>query len=159
MVFFLFFLQIPFGNVTENEEALAGLREKFEKRQAKEEKKKKAQEKKAAKKEKQQAKRRKTVREEPEEEDSDPNDVQMVLDDSSEYSDEIADDDDLTAEHYPFAEKAPEVSIFTFLLTNSFIRHFICCKLPRLLCFIFILQSFFFFHLSGGGLRSCRAAV
>lgn len=120
MFFFLSNLQIPFGNVTDSQEAIAGLREKFEKRQAKEERKRKAQEKKKnteGKKEKKPAKRRRTVEEE--EETDEEEEVQMQLDDSSEYSDEL-EDEDLTAAHYPFAEKAPEVRNFTFLLTQFF---------------------------------------
>ena len=147
MFFFLFiFLQIPFGNVTDNQEAIDGLREKFAKRQAKEERKRKAQEKKISdgKKGKKPVKRKRTVEgeeeldeeerkrraqekktkkpvkrrsveEEEEMDEEEEEQVEVRLDDSSEYSDEV-EDEDLTAEHYPFAEKAPEVRNFTFLL-------------------------------------------
>ena len=56
-----------------------------------------------------------TNREESDEEEE----VQMELNNLSEYSDEF-DDLDLTACNYPFAEKAPEVRNFTFLLAKFF---------------------------------------
>ena len=63
MFFFLFILQILFGLVTDSEEAIAVLREKNAKREAKEERKRKVQEKKMSqeKRGKKPAKRRRTV--------------------------------------------------------------------------------------------------
>ena len=63
------------------------------------------------------AKRRRTV--EQNEESDEEEEVQMQLNDSSEYSNEF-DNLDLTACTYPFAEKAPEVRNFTFLLAKFF---------------------------------------
>ena len=102
--------------LNDDEEALKDLRMKEEKRQAKDERKKKAEERK-----RNAVKRRKTAgkkktptarRAEETDEEDDP-DIQMRLDDSSEYSDEFQEEDDhLTTLHYPFAAKEPEVRDF-----------------------------------------------
>ena len=101
------------------------LRLQEEKRMAKEERKKKAEEKKkkgTEKKKKRPLKRRIVDVAAEEESDADePEPVEMVLNDSSEYSDELtAEDQSLTTSHYPFAEKAPEVRDFLFLVRLFF---------------------------------------
>lgn len=92
--------------LTENEEAITDLKVKAEKRQKSEEKKKASAEKKTL-----GLCRKKSVLEK-EESEEEVDDVQMVLDDSSEYSDEL-EDDDWTELSYPFATKATEVSRFS----------------------------------------------
>ena len=102
--------------LTEDVGAISDLRLKAEKRKKTEEKKKAAAEKKALGGEKKKcARRKKSVPVGPTEEDSDVDDVQMLLNDSSEYSDEVEDEGIWTPLAYPFAEKAPEVRDFIFL--------------------------------------------
>ena len=85
------------------------MREKEERKQAKEDRKKRAEQKR-----KDVAKRRKSSsasrRPLPMDSDEDAaQDTQMRLDDSSEYSDELEEDAYLTQSQYPFAAKEPEV--------------------------------------------------
>ena len=100
--------------LTENEEAIQDLRVKAEKRQRSEEKKKASAEKKKNLTKKKSASRRKSVPEE-EESEEEVDDVQMVLDDSSEYSMDELEDDDWTERSYPFASKPIEVRDFISL--------------------------------------------
>ena len=65
-----------------------------------------------------------------EEQTDDP--VQMVLNDSSEYSDELTAEENLTTSQYPFAEKAPEVREFLFF---------------HLVFYVLIILSYFFYYL------------
>ena len=81
--------------MTENEEALSDLRAKHEKKRKVEEKKKGG-------------KRLQLPRPLPEEE-SEAEAEEMVLDDSSEYSDEMPNDPLDALDAYPFKDKQPEV--------------------------------------------------
>ncbi|KAK4321956.1 hypothetical protein Pmani_007266 [Petrolisthes manimaculis] len=89
--------------LTENEEAISDLRVKAEKKQKLEEKKKAAEAKKKV--------PRKKALPTPQDDSSDE-DIRVVLDDSSEYSD---DEEELTESSYPFVDKAPEVEDFVLV--------------------------------------------
>ena len=91
--------------LTENEDAISDLRLKAEKKKKLEEKKKATAEKKAG----QKRKKRPSVQVESDEEEVDNPDLAVELDDSSEYSDEVQEDDTWMDGHYPFAEKEAEV--------------------------------------------------
>ena len=132
------------------------MREKEEKKKAKAERKKKTEEKKkqaeekkkqreeekkrkAEEKGKQPAKKKRKTKAAPvqDEEDSvDPDDVQMVLNDSSEYSDEVPEEaiELPTMQTYPFAEKAPEVRDFVF---TSSLKSIIYDSLARVISSLF----------------------
>lgn len=123
--FSTFYFQVRATLLNDDEDALQDLRLKEEKRLAKEERKKKAEEKKkkGTEKKKRPAKRRIVDVGLSAEEESDAEEpVQMVLDDSSEYSDELTTEEQsyLSTSHYPFAEKAPEVRDFLFLVRLFF---------------------------------------
>ncbi|KAK4305757.1 hypothetical protein Pmani_022348 [Petrolisthes manimaculis] len=89
--------------LTENEEAISDLRVKAEKKQKLEAKKKAAEAKKKV--------PRKKALPTPQDDSSDE-DIRVVLDDSSEYSD---DEEELTESSYPFVDKAPEVEDFVLV--------------------------------------------
>ena len=115
------FFQVRATLLNDDEEALKQLREKEERKQAKEDRKKRAEEKKkdVAKKRKTSASRRLLTLDSDEE---DAPDTQMRLDDSSEYSDELQEEDAyLTPSQYPFASKEPEVMDFLSFLSFFFI--------------------------------------
>ena len=115
--------------LTENEEAISDLKLKAEKKKKTEERKKAAAEKKA---------RRKTgARPSRAVEDSDEEAVDDVgqplelhLDDSSEYSEEVEEDDSWMEVQYPFADKAAEVGDFVriFFLFFYFCLMFIMSR-------------------------------
>ena len=120
--FSTFYFQVRATLLNDDEDALKDLRLKEEKRLAKEERKKKAEEKKknGTEKKKRPAKRR-IVDVAAEESDAEEP-VHMVLNDSSEYSDELTTEEQsyLSTLHYPFAEKAPEVRDFLFFVRLFF---------------------------------------
>ena len=104
---------------------------KAEKKKKVAEKKKRAAEKKAAPK----RKKRKTVEPETDEEEVDSPDLHLELNDSSEYSDEVREDDDWLEAPYPFAEKEAEVRDLLLFLQPKFFALF---------CFLFCLSFNFF---------------
>ncbi|XP_064120389.1 uncharacterized protein LOC135225046 [Macrobrachium nipponense] len=95
--------------LTADEKAITDLRMKAKKRKKIEEKKKAAAEKKALGERKRCARRRKSVPVEDDSEEEDVDDDPMKLDDSSEYSDEMKDEDNWTELLLTFAENAPEI--------------------------------------------------
>ncbi|KAG0702582.1 hypothetical protein GWK47_025061 [Chionoecetes opilio] len=110
--------------LTEDEEALDQLREKEKKKAAREEKKRRSEEKKREQEARQAAKRRR--RSEPVEassSDEEAADNPALCDDSSEYSDEFAEELEHDAATYPFVQKEPEAH--TFQVTS---------KMPSMCC-------------------------
>ena len=108
--------------LTEDEEALGQLRDKEAKKTAREEKKKRLEEKRREKRREQETRQapKKKRRSEPVESSSDEEAADdpasnPVCDDSSEYSDEFAEELDLDADSYPFVDKEPEVRDFFYI--------------------------------------------
>ncbi|XP_050697732.1 uncharacterized protein LOC126986080 isoform X5 [Eriocheir sinensis] len=100
--------------LTEDEEALGQLREKEEKKAAREEKKRRSEEKKREKKREQEARqaakrRRRSEPVEASSSDEEAADNPALCDDSSEYSDEFAEELEHDAASYPFVQKEPEM--------------------------------------------------
>ncbi|KAG0715490.1 hypothetical protein GWK47_011818 [Chionoecetes opilio] len=100
--------------LTEDEEALDQLREKEKKKAAREEKKRRSEEKKREKKREQEARqaakrRRRSEPVEASSSDEEAADNPALCDDSSEYSDEFAEELEHDAATYPFVQKEPEV--------------------------------------------------
>lgn len=108
--------------LTEDEDALGQLRDKEEKKVAREEKKVQLQEKRQEKLTIQALKKRRT---EPadlsssDEEAADGPAPVSIVDDSSEYSDELADELEDDAASYPFVDKEPEVRDFIFIIFQT----------------------------------------
>ena len=105
--------------LTEDEEALGQLRDKEERKAAREEKRKRLEEKRREKRREQEARQapKKKRRSEPVESSSDEEAADNpapipICDDSSEYSDELAEELELDADSYPFVDKEPEVRDF-----------------------------------------------
>ena len=120
--FSTFYFQVCATLLNDDEDAVKDLRLQEEKRMAKEERKKKAEEKKKNGTEKKKRPVKRRIVDVAAEEESDAEEpVEMVLNDSSEYSDELTtEEQSLTTSHYPFAEKAPEVRDFLFLVRLFF---------------------------------------
>lgn len=112
--------------LTEDEEALGQLREKEEKKAAREEKKRRSEEKKREKKREQEARQAAKRRRRPEpasssdEEAADNPAPNALCDDSSEYSDELAEELEHDAASYPFVQKEPEVRDFFLIFQNLY---------------------------------------
>ncbi|KAG0719895.1 hypothetical protein GWK47_049552 [Chionoecetes opilio] len=106
--------------LTEDEEALDQLREKEKKKAAREEKKRRSEEKKREKKREQEARqaakrRRRSEPVEASSSDEEAADNPALCDDSSEYSDEFAEELEHDAATYPFVQKEPEVGDFVLV--------------------------------------------
>ncbi|XP_064098179.1 uncharacterized protein LOC135209433 [Macrobrachium nipponense] len=101
--------------LTEDEEALGQLREKEEKKAVREEKKRRLEEKKREQEARQAAKRRRSEAVEASSSDEEAADNPALCDDSSEYSDEFAEDLEHDAASYPFVQKEPEVGDFVLV--------------------------------------------
>ncbi|XP_064077656.1 uncharacterized protein LOC135195324 [Macrobrachium nipponense] len=101
--------------LTEDEEALGQLREKEEKKAAREEKKRRLEEKKREQEARQAAKRRRSEAVEASSSDEEAADNPALCDDSSEYSDEFAEELEHDAASYPFVQKEPEVGDFVLV--------------------------------------------
>ena len=112
--------------LTENEDVIADLRAKEEKKRKAEEKKKATQEKKQAAMEKKAAAgkaaepRQKPTRPAPEPQESstdedEEQDLPMLLEDSSDFEEDFGEEEDLTDGSYPFVDKEAEVRVHVFL--------------------------------------------
>ncbi|XP_068205548.1 uncharacterized protein [Palaemon carinicauda] len=101
--------------LTEDEEALSQLRDKEEKKAAREEKKRRLQEKKRGQEARQAVKKKRSEPVEESSSDEEAVDNPALCDDSSEYSDEVAEELEFDAASYPFVQKEPEVGDFVLV--------------------------------------------